>query len=88
MVRKAIRQTASGAYLALAPESSRAFIDALHRETDAALARKQTSVLLTSMDIRRYVRRLIEPEFYDLPVLSYQELTPEITTQPIARIKL
>jgi type III secretion protein V len=88
MVRKAIRQTSSGAYLALAPESSAAFLAALHRETDAALARKQIPVLLTSMDIRRYVRRLIEGEFYDLPVLSYQELTPEITTQPIARIKL
>jgi len=87
-VRKAVRQTSSGAYLALAPETSAAFLAALHRETDAALKRKQTPVLLTSMDIRRYVRRLIEQEFYDLPVLSYQELTPEITTQPIARIKL
>ncbi|MDR2051042.1 MAG: type III secretion system export apparatus subunit SctV [Deltaproteobacteria bacterium] len=88
LVRKSIRQTSSGAYLALAPESSRAFLAALHKETDAAMERKQTTVLLTSMDIRRYVRRLIEPEFYDLPVLSYQELTPEITTQPIARVKL
>ncbi|MDR2503066.1 MAG: type III secretion system export apparatus subunit SctV [Deltaproteobacteria bacterium] len=88
LVRKAIRQTSSGAYLALAPEHSSALIAALHRETDAAMNRKQIPALLTSMDIRRYVRRLIEPEFYDLPVLSYQELTPEITTQPIARIKL
>jgi type III secretion protein V len=88
VVRKAIRQTSSGAYLALAPETSAAFLAALHRETDGAFQRKQTPVLLTSMDIRRYVRRLIEQEFYDLPVLSYQELTPEITTQPIARIKL
>ncbi|MDR2488943.1 MAG: type III secretion system export apparatus subunit SctV [Desulfovibrio sp.] len=88
MVRKAVRQTSSGAYLALAPESSAAFLAALHRETDSALARKQVPALLTSMDIRRYVRRLIEGEFYDMPVLSYQELTPEITTQPIARITL
>jgi type III secretion protein V len=88
VVRKAIRQTSSGAYLALAPETSAAFLAALHKDTDEALKRNQAPVLLTSMDIRRYVRRLIEPEFYDLPVLSYQELTPEITTQPIARIKL
>ncbi|MDR1360116.1 MAG: type III secretion system export apparatus subunit SctV [Deltaproteobacteria bacterium] len=87
-VRKAIRQTSAGAYLALAPETSRAFLDTLHREVDEALKRKQPPVLLTSMDIRRYVRRLIEPEFYDLPVISYQELTPEITVQPVARIKL
>lgn len=88
VIRKAIRQTSSGAYLALAPESAAALLAALHQETDEALARQQAPVLLTSMDIRRYVRRLIEQEFYDLPVLSYQELTPEITTQPIARIKL
>jgi type III secretion protein V len=88
MIRKAIRQTSSGAYLALPPESGRALLAALHKETDGALDRKQPPVLLTSMDIRRYVRRLIEPEFYDLPVLAYQELTPEITTQPIARVKL
>ena len=88
MMRKAIRQTSSGAYLALAPESSTAFLAALQKETDAAIQRKQAPVLLTSMDIRRYVRRLIEQDFYDLPGLSYQELTPEITTQPIARIKL
>jgi type III secretion protein V len=87
-VRKAIRQTSAGAYLALAPETSRAFLDALHKEVDEALKRKQPPALLTSMDIRRYVRRLIEPEFYDLPVISYQELTPEITVQPVARIKL
>jgi len=88
IVRKAIRQTSAGAYLALAPEARAAFFAALHQETDEALRRNQAPVLLTSMDIRRYVRRLIEAEFYDLPVLSYQELTPEITTQPIARIKL
>ncbi|MDR2891981.1 MAG: type III secretion system export apparatus subunit SctV [Deltaproteobacteria bacterium] len=88
VIRKAIRQTSSGAFLALAPEASAAILAALHRETDEALKRKQPPVLLTSMDIRRYVRRLIEPEFYELPVLSYQELTPEITIQPIARIKL
>ncbi|MCL2029282.1 MAG: type III secretion system export apparatus subunit SctV [Deltaproteobacteria bacterium] len=88
IMRKAIRQTSSGAYLALAPESSAAFLAALQKETEAAVKRKQAPVLLTSMDIRRYVRRLIEQDFYELPVLSYQELTPEITTQPIARIKL
>ncbi|MCL1916663.1 MAG: type III secretion system export apparatus subunit SctV [Desulfovibrionaceae bacterium] len=87
-MRKGIRQTAAGAYLALAPEIHSAFLAALHKETDMAIKRKQPPVLLTSMDIRRYVRRLIEPEFYDLPVLSYQELTPEITTQPVARIKI
>jgi type III secretion protein V len=45
-------------------------------------------VLVVSMDIRRYVRRLIEGEHYELAVISYQEITPEISVQPINRIRL
>ena len=48
----------------------------------------QRPVLLTSMDIRRYVKKIIEQELPELPVLSYQELTPEITIQPLGRISL
>jgi type III secretion protein V len=40
------------------------------------------------MDIRRYVRKLIEPELYELPVLSYQELAQEVTIQPLGRVNL
>jgi type III secretion protein V len=40
------------------------------------------------MDVRRYVRKLIEGDLYELPVLSYQELTQEMTIQPLSRIDL
>jgi type III secretion protein V len=40
------------------------------------------------MDVRRFVRKLIEAEMPDLPVLSYQDLTDEITLQPLAKIAL
>lgn len=45
-------------------------------------------VLLTSIDIRRFMRKIIEVDLYELPVLSYQELTPDISVQPLARISL
>jgi type III secretion protein V len=45
-------------------------------------------VLLTSMDIRRYMRKMIEQELYELAVVSYQELTSEINIQPLAKIEL
>ena len=45
-------------------------------------------VVIASIDIRRYLRRLIEADFYELPVLDYQELTPEISVQPLDRIKI
>jgi type III secretion protein V len=40
------------------------------------------------MDIRRYMRKMIEQELYELPVLSYQELTAEVNIQPLAKIEL
>jgi type III secretion protein V len=40
------------------------------------------------MDIRRYVRKMIEQDLYELPVLSYQELTQEVNIQPLARVEL
>ena len=40
------------------------------------------------MDVRRYLRKLIEKELYEVPVLSHQELTEEITVQPLGRIEL
>ncbi|MBO8416308.1 MAG: type III secretion system export apparatus subunit SctV [Proteobacteria bacterium] len=85
-IRKAIRQTSAGAFLALDPNSSRAFLQEVRRVVSRKQGRRL--VIIASIDIRRYVRRLIEAEFYDVPVLDYQELTPDISVQPVDRIKL
>jgi len=38
--------------------------------------------------VRNYMRKLIEQDLYELPVLSYQELTPEVNIQPLARVEI
>ena len=48
----------------------------------------QPPVLLTAIDVRRYVRKLIETEFPDIAVISYQEVLPEIRIQPLGRIQI
>ena len=45
-------------------------------------------MLLTGAEIRRYVRRLVEPEHPELAVLSFQELAPEAQIRPIGRISV
>ena len=80
--------TMFGAFLALDPDTSRRFIAAVGAAAGDYRKHVQMPVLLASMDIRRYVRRLIEGEHYRLPVVSYQELTPEISVQPMNRIRL
>jgi type III secretion protein V len=87
-IRKAIRQTSSGAYLALDPVSVKKLLQSVRKEVGNLWESNQRPVLLTSMDVRRYTRKLVEQEFYDLPVLSHQELTEEITIQPLGRISM
>ncbi|MBL6080023.1 type III secretion system export apparatus subunit SctV [Belnapia sp. T18] len=87
-LRNAIRQTSSGSYLALDPQITRQIVEKVRRAMGDVARQTSKPVLLTSMDVRRYLRRIVEGECRDLPVLSYQELTPEITVQPLARVSL
>ncbi len=87
-IRKAIRQTSAGAFLALDPETTQRFMKAVGEAAGRYKTSTQKPVLVVSMDIRRYVRRLIEGEHYGLAVVSYQEITPEISVQPVNRIRL
>ncbi len=87
-LRGAIRQTSAGSYLALEPSVSRKLVENIKKAVGDLHASAQRPVLLTSMDIRRYLRKMIEQDLYELPVLSYQELTQEVNIQPLARVDL
>ncbi|MDR0595632.1 MAG: type III secretion system export apparatus subunit SctV [Puniceicoccales bacterium] len=88
VIRKAIRQTSAGSYLALEPDMAKKVVNAIKEEVGDFTHETNRPVLLTSMDIRRYVRKLIELELYELPVLSHQELTEEITIQPLGKVSM
>lgn len=87
-VRNAIRQTSAGSYLALDPRVTKQIVDKVRKAMGDVSRQPRKPVLLTSMDIRRYMRKIIEVECQDLPVLSYQELTTEIAVQPLAKVAL
>ncbi|MCG9773404.1 FHIPEP family type III secretion protein, partial [Vibrio diabolicus] len=85
-IRSGIRQTSAGSYLALDPSVTQQFVCDV-KQTIGDLSRMPNKpVLVVSMDVRRYVRKLIESEYYDLPVLSFQELTQQINIQPLGRV--
>ena len=88
MVRGAIKQTSAGSYLALDPDSVQLILHA-HRNTIATPPPgAQPLVMLTAIDVRRFVRKLIEAEFPDMAVISYQELVPEMKILPLGRVQL
>jgi len=88
MVRGAIKQTSAGSYLALDPDSVQMILHSMRSTIVPTPPGGQPPVLLTAIDVRRFVRKLIEGEFPDLPVVSYQEIVPEIRIQPLGRIQL
>ncbi len=88
MVRGAIKQTTAGSYLALDPDSVNAILKAMRLMITPTPAGGQPPVILTAIDVRRFVRKLIETEFPTIAVVSYQEIIPEIRIQPLGRIQL
>lgn len=88
MVRGAIKQTSAGSYLALDPDSVQLILHSVRTIIQPAPPGGQPPVLITTMDVRRFVRKLIEGECPDLPVVSFQEIVPEIRIQPLGRVQL
>ena len=88
MIRGAIKQTSAGSYLALDPDSVQLILHAMRGVIVPTPPGGQPPVLLTAIDVRRFARKLIEGDFPELPVVSYQEIVPEVRIQPLGRIQL
>jgi type III secretion protein V len=87
-IRSGIFQTQTGGYLALDPEIRRSMLLAIARTLEPVKSRGIRPVLLTSVEIRRYVRKLVEEDLPDTSVLSFQELPPQLVIQPLGRVAL
>ncbi|HET6147290.1 MAG TPA: flagellar biosynthesis protein FlhA [Polyangia bacterium] len=75
-------------HLALAPEASRDILAGVGRALSAAPAGGPRPVIVTAVDLRRHVRRLIEVEHPDLAVLSWAELAPETRVDAFASVSV
>jgi type III secretion protein V len=84
-VRGAITRTAAGSFLALAPVASRDIVLAVKRAIASHAHDRAPLVVLTQPDIRRFVRKLLEPELPEVRVLSSAELLPEVAIVALGR---
>lgn len=62
------------------------YLEAVAREVEDLPAYAQNPVVLTLSDVRKPFHDLVEYEFPDLAVVCYEELSPDMSIQPIARI--
>ena len=84
-VRGAVTRTPAGAFLALAPVASRDIVTAVRRAISNHADEQRPAVVLTQPDIRRFVRKLLEPELPEVRIISYAELLPEVAVKPLGR---
>jgi type III secretion protein V len=87
-VRRSVRRTSVGSYLALEDDASKILL----ANIQSALLNKPPegtrAVILTALDVRRFVRSFVANNNINIPVLSYQELAPEFTVQPVGAINM
>ena len=83
-IRGCIKPTPAGNYLAMSPEDARDLTERIARV--AGSGRQAGVALVTSMDIRRYVKKMIESRLDWLRVYSFQELGNLVELRPIGRV--
>ncbi len=81
-LRESIRQTSSGSYLNITPERTEQIISLLKQVVTPG----NNGVLLTALDIRRYIKKLIEKAFPSTPVLSFQEVGNNIELKVLGTV--
>lgn len=77
IIRGGIRQSSSGTFLNLEPAELDIIMEKI-TITFEEIKYIQNYVVLTPIDIRRFVRKLLETQFTQLSVLSYDEISSDI----------
>ncbi|TMW73229.1 flagellar biosynthesis protein FlhA [Alteribacter natronophilus] len=87
MITDAVQQTEHGNFLALGPDQSQVFVEQTMQEMERMQQAGHSPVILCSPAVRMYVRHLIERYMPNIPVLSYNELEPNVEVQSTGVLK-
>ncbi len=83
-----IQHSEQGSYLAIDPNTSQLIYRNLNSQINRLVQMGQQAIILTSPLIRMHVRQFIERVMPDVPVLSYNELEPNVEVQSIGVVNV
>lgn len=86
MLRAALRKTAVGTYLTLSDEDTVRLLGHIRAKRPVSQFGAPPVAILTSLDIRRFLRGFTVRNDMDIPVLSFQDIAPDYVIRPIATI--
>ncbi|WP_369973715.1 flagellar biosynthesis protein FlhA [Paenisporosarcina sp. OV554] len=85
---ESVHRSEQGSYLSIDPETSQTIFQKIQEQASQLQQSGVQPILLTSPAIRMYMRQFIERFAPDLPVLSYNELEPEVEIQSVGVINI
>ena len=87
-IREHTRHTSTGSYVDMEPKQLSQILNAIQTPLKALCDDVQVPQILTVMEVRSSVRRLVAPLMPKLHVVSYQELMPNVNIQHAGVISL
>lgn len=88
LVRNSFRHMPTSSYVDLDPDRLRKILEVIQDAMSLIPSNVQVPQILTTMEIRASIRRLVALAIPRLHVISYQELSPDCNIQLIGRISL
>jgi flagellar biosynthesis protein FlhA len=88
IVTKNIKHTEHGSYLALAPQLAEEIVQAVTKEVEQQVALNTQPVIMTSPNLRRHFRKLIESSLPIVFVVSHAEIVDDINLQASGKVSL
>jgi flagellar biosynthesis protein FlhA len=86
LLQKNIQKTEHGSYLTVDPKIADALISSIKSETEKAMLKNIQPILLTSPNLRRHLRKMVEYFVPSLIVLSHSELLGDIRIKSIGEV--
>ena len=86
-LRQAVRGAGQSGQIAVDPQLLQRLLAEIHATRKELGPGFRRLALLCSMDVRRHLRRITESEFFELPVLSFQELSGDVPVIPVGQVR-
>lgn len=81
-----IKQTEQGTYINMDPEMTQNIMQSVREEMDKMEELGKNPIIVTSPIVRLYFRKLIEEQFKDFIVISYNEIDSDVELQSIGMV--
>ncbi len=88
VLMKNVKRTEHGSYLALDPKLVVQIVKAMSAQVEQQVALNTQPVIMTTPNLRRHVRKLIEPSLPAVFVVSHAEIVDDINLQASGKVSL